>query len=68
VALVVEQTMPSHKVALKPGKLSDQIRRTYRLQVLVSPCEAEAINQFQLQKRLPTFAAAVREILRRGLS
>jgi hypothetical protein len=42
--------------------------RTERLQVHLQPEELGAIHDFQYNNRLPTRAAAVRELLRRGLA
>jgi hypothetical protein len=44
-----------------------QAERTYRLQVHVSDDVERAIEDFQFRERLPSRAAAVRELLRRGL-
>jgi len=44
-----------------------QTGRTYRLQVELSPDDSRAIDDFWFRERLPTKAAAVRELLRRGL-
>ena len=42
--------------------------RTQRLIVIVTPEQLEAINNFRFRARIPSLAAAVRELLRRGLS
>jgi hypothetical protein len=44
-----------------------QTDRTYRLQLEVSDDEMGAIEEFWFRERLPSKAAAVRELLRRGL-
>ena len=41
--------------------------RTYRLQVEIAHDDWRAIEDFWFRERLPTRAAAVRELLRRGL-
>ena len=41
--------------------------RTYRLQVELSEDDKRAVEDFWFRERLPTRAAAVRELLRRGL-
>ena len=41
--------------------------RSERLQVDLNPDEFKAIDDFQFNGRYPTRAAAVRELLRRGL-
>jgi hypothetical protein len=41
--------------------------RSERLQLSLSEDEAAAIEDFRFRERMPTRAAAVREILRRGL-
>jgi hypothetical protein len=42
--------------------------RTERLQVLLSKEELALIDDFRFRARMPTRAAAVRELMRRGLS
>jgi hypothetical protein len=42
--------------------------RTYRLRVDVSKDEQRTIDDFWFRERLPIKAAAVRELLRRGLA
>ncbi len=43
-------------------------KRTERLQVMLEPDELAALDDWRFSNRLPTRAAAVRELLRRGLS
>jgi hypothetical protein len=50
----------------KNGKA--QQKRLTRLQVMLSEDELTALDNFRFQKRMPTRAAAVREILQRGLA
>jgi hypothetical protein len=42
--------------------------RSERLQVMLSTDEMAAIEDFQYRVRIPSLAAAVRELLRRGLT
>lgn len=42
-------------------------RRSERLQVMLEPEELDAIDAWKFDNRLPTRAAAIRELLRRGL-
>jgi hypothetical protein len=42
--------------------------RIHRLQVHVSDDDERAIEDFRFRERLPSRAAAVRELLRRGLA
>ena len=42
--------------------------RTIRLQVELSKEDKQAIDNFWFEERLPSRAAAVRELLRRGLT
>ena len=44
-----------------------QRERTERLQVVLSTEELAAVDEFRFEKRLPSRAAAVRELMRRGL-
>ena len=41
--------------------------RDERLQIMLSPIERKAIDDWRFQKRMPSRAAAIRELLRRGL-
>ena len=47
---------------------ADEFRRTQRLLVIVTHEQLAAINDFRFPARIPSLAAAVRELLRRGLS
>ena len=42
--------------------------RGERLQVMLSPDELVALDDFRYQRRMPSRAAAVRELLKRGLT
>ena len=42
--------------------------RDERLQIMLSPEELVALDDFRFKKRMPSRAAAVREILKRGLA
>jgi hypothetical protein len=42
--------------------------RPERLQIMLSPEELKALDDFRFQHRMPTRAAAVRELLRMGLA
>jgi hypothetical protein len=42
--------------------------RDERLQVMLSPEELAALDDFRFQHRMPTRAAAIRELLKLGLS
>src|SRR5688572_7766680 len=43
-------------------------KRLTRLQVMLTDDELRAVDDFRFQKRMPSRAAAVREVLRRGLA
>ncbi len=43
-------------------------KRLSRLQVMLSADELAALDNFRFEKRMPSRASAIREILRRGLS
>jgi hypothetical protein len=43
-------------------------RRTQPLQVILSADELAAIEEFRFQSRMPSRSAAVRELLRRGMT
>ncbi len=44
-----------------------QLSRSVRLQIMLSAPELEALDNWRFSRRMPTRAAAVRELLRRGL-
>ncbi len=43
------------------------LAREERLQIMLSPEELKAVDNFRFQHRMPTRAAAVRELLRYGI-
>ena len=45
----------------------DGDKRMERLQVMVTDSELRALDDFRFETRMPSRAAAVRELLRRGL-
>lgn len=44
-----------------------ELERGERLQIMLSAEELEAVETWRFEKRMPSRAAAVRELLRRGL-
>jgi hypothetical protein len=57
-------------VAITANVLGDamaDLERPERLQIMLSPDELEALENWRFEKRMPSRAAAVRELLRRGL-
>ena len=48
---------------MKENRMRDE-----RLQIMLSPEELAAVDDFRFKKRMPSRAAAVRELLRRGLA
>jgi hypothetical protein len=44
------------------------LTRQERLQIMLSPDELEAVDNWRFASRMPSRAAAVRELLRRGLA
>lgn len=48
----------------RPSKLA----RGERLQIMLSPSELAAVDDFRFQHRMPSRAAAVRELFRLGLA
>lgn len=46
----------------------NEAERDVRLQIMLQPEELQAIEDWRFRKRMPSRAAAVRELLRRGLS
>lgn len=45
-----------------------ELERPERLQIMLSAEELDAVETFRFEKRMPSRAAAVRELLRRGLA
>ncbi len=46
----------------------ERLMRPERLQIMLDPDELAAIDDFRFHSRMPSRAAAVRELLRRGLA
>lgn len=44
------------------------LTRGERLQIMLSPEEVAAVDDWRFQRRMPSRAAAVRELLKRGLA
>jgi hypothetical protein len=52
---------------MKNGKGGTGLVREERLQIMLSPEELKAVENFRFVHRMPSRAAAVRELLRHGL-
>jgi hypothetical protein len=52
---------------MKNGKGESGLVREERLQIMLSPEELKALDTFRFVHRMPSRAAAVRELLRHGL-
>ena len=48
--------------------MTEDSARGERLQIMLTPEELEALDNWRFQKRMPSRAAAVRELLKRGLA
>jgi hypothetical protein len=48
--------------------MSDEQMRGERLQIMLSPAELNVLDDFRFKERMPSRAAAVRELLKRGLA
>jgi hypothetical protein len=48
--------------------MAEELMRPERLQIMLSPEELKAVDDFRFQTRMPSRAAAVRELLKRGLA
>jgi hypothetical protein len=44
------------------------LRRPERLQIMLTPDELAALDDWRFERRMPSRAAAVRELLKRGLA
>jgi hypothetical protein len=56
------------RVEGKRPRMSAKRERTERLQVMLPTDELAALDEFRYRARMPSRAAAVRELLRRGLA
>jgi hypothetical protein len=52
---------------MKNGNGGRGLLREERLQIMLSPEELKAVDSFRFMHRMPSRAAAVRELLRQGL-
>jgi hypothetical protein len=48
--------------------MAQDLMRPERLQIMLNPEELKAVDDFRFQTRMPSRAAAVRELLKRGLA
>lgn len=48
--------------------MATDLTRGERLQIMLTPQELEAVDNWRFARRMPSRAAAVRELLKRGLS
>ena len=46
----------------------NNVSRAERLQIMLTPQELEALDNWRFERRMPSRAAAVRELLKRGLA
>jgi hypothetical protein len=53
---------------MKNGRGGTGLVREERLQVMLSPDELKAVDNFRFRHRMPSRAAAVRELLRHGIA
>ena len=53
---------------MKNGKGGPGLVREERLQIMLSPEELKTVDNFRFHHRMPSRAAAVRELLRHGLA
>ncbi len=53
---------------MKNSRNESGLAREERLQIMLSPEELKAVDNFRFQHRMPSRAAAVRELLRHGIA
>jgi len=53
---------------MKNGRGGIGLVREERLQIMLSPDELKAVDNFRFRHRMPSRAAAVRELLRQGIA
>jgi len=67
----IRSTTLCHRICgvllMKNGKGGNGLVREERLQIMLSPEELKALDNFRFVHRMPSRAAAVRELLRHGL-
>jgi hypothetical protein len=51
-----------------PPRLTSRLARGERLQIMLSPAELRAVDDYRFRHRMPSRAAAVRELFRLGLA
>jgi len=54
--------------AMKNGSRQNSSEREERLQIMISPEELRALDDFRFKHRMPSRASAVRELFRLGLA
>ena len=55
-------------VSMPLPRKADKLARGERLQIMLSPTELSAVDDFRFKHRMPSRAAAVRELFRLGLA
>lgn len=60
--------LTTHSTLYGWGRKMPQIERPVRLQIMLSQREIDALEDWRFERRMPSRAAAVRELLRRGLA
>ena len=50
------------------GNQMNDLTRGERLQIMLTKVELEALDNWRFQRRMPSRAAAIRELLKRGLA
>ena len=61
-------SMRTEMMDKKERAVSSDPNRGERLQIMLTPQEVEALDNWRFAKRMPSRAAAVRELLKRGLN
>src|SRR5215475_7586845 len=62
-----EDTNSAHTTPIGGHPMPDRLRAE-RLQIMLSPEELTVLDDFRFKKRMPSRAAAIRELLKRGLA
>ena len=50
------------------GRIMSDLKRAERLQIMLSEVELEALDAWRFARHMPSRAAAIRELLKRGLA
>jgi len=65
--LLALQTFNTHRKSLRWEEAVPDLSRGERLQIMLTPEELNVVDTWRFNTRMPSRAAAIRELIRRGL-